>query len=69
MVPVALVELAEREFAFLMRHAQEDAMQVLAMAHCESQGKDTTTVARAELSQLARDLGYRREGDVWRRAA
>jgi len=69
MVPVALVQLAEREFAFLMRDAQEDAMQVLALAHCESQGKDSITVARAELSQLARDLGYRRDGETWRRAA
>jgi len=69
MVPVPLVRFAMEEFKFLFDRAHDDVMQVLAMVQWRTQGTDTKNAARAELSKLARDLGYRRDGDTWSRAA
>ncbi|HTF57422.1 MAG TPA: hypothetical protein VK661_09340 [Planctomycetota bacterium] len=70
MVSAPLLELADREFPFLMRHPtnREDAIQVLAITSWETQGRDTVEAARTQLSELARGLGYRKDGDRWRKA-
>jgi len=71
MVVPTLVEMAEREYPFLMRHPtnREDAMQVLAIASWETQGRDTVDTARSELARLARGLGFIKDGGCWKKAA
>ena len=71
MLSAPMLELADREFPFLMRHPtnREDAIQVLTISAWETQGGDVVEAVRSGLSQLARDLGWQKDGARWKKAA